>query len=200
MLSSTKIHSIVRISFPWNSVIKANLYGLFLNPLKYLWLIIYILRHNIRNPKVMCKILGIFPKTIYFTKIIKDKNIKHIHAHWATIPTVSALIISEILNIPFSFTAHAWDIYVDQTMLGENNSGLSERSGLRLSISGSLQGRLQIQGWTARRSCVPEEGILCIGKIANPEEQRHRCVIKFYHFCCSLHHTVYIDGMLKIAF
>lgn len=33
------------------------------------------------------------------------------HAHWATIPSTVACLLGRTLGVPFSMTAHAWDIY-----------------------------------------------------------------------------------------
>jgi glycosyltransferase involved in cell wall biosynthesis len=41
-----------------------------------------------------------------------------IHAHWATYPSTSALLLSEVLRVPYSFTAHAHDIFLEQHLLG----------------------------------------------------------------------------------
>ncbi len=47
----------------------------------------------------------------------KKRKIEHLHAHFATYPAVLAWIISSFLEIPFSVTAHAHDIYVNQDLL-----------------------------------------------------------------------------------
>ncbi len=41
----------------------------------------------------------------------------HIHAHWATYPASAALSLSAELALPFSFTAHAHDIFVEDHLL-----------------------------------------------------------------------------------
>ena len=46
-----------------------------------------------------------------FAGIARSLSIRHIHAHWATAPTSAAAVMSRILGVPYSFTAHAWDIY-----------------------------------------------------------------------------------------
>jgi len=46
-------------------------------------------------------------------------GVGHLHAHWATAPTSAAMVISRMLGIPFSFTAHAWDIFAGDGRLGE---------------------------------------------------------------------------------
>lgn len=48
------------------------------------------------------------------------KNIVHLHAHFAHSPTSVAMFSSEISSIPFSFTAHAKDIYTsDREQIAE---------------------------------------------------------------------------------
>lgn len=43
--------------------------------------------------------------------LLKDKNIAHLHGHFAHSPTSVTLFASLLSGIPFSFTAHAKDIY-----------------------------------------------------------------------------------------
>lgn len=104
--------------FSWN-IIKAKFYFLFTQPLKLFNVFFYLIRHNYKSVELLIKSLGVLPISLYFAKEIQHKGIEHIHAHWATIPTTSAVIISQMTGIPFSFTAHAWDIFIDQTMLAE---------------------------------------------------------------------------------
>lgn len=42
---------------------------------------------------------------------IREEGIEHVHATWATAPATAAAVIARICNIPFSFGAHAYDIY-----------------------------------------------------------------------------------------
>jgi glycosyltransferase involved in cell wall biosynthesis len=44
-------------------------------------------------------------------QLLKDKNIVHLHGHFAHSPTSVTLFASLLSEIPFSFTAHAKDIY-----------------------------------------------------------------------------------------
>lgn len=46
-------------------------------------------------------------------------SITHIHAHFASFPTDIAMKVSNMTNIPFSFSAHAQDIYVNSKRLKE---------------------------------------------------------------------------------
>jgi len=64
----------------------------------------------------------LFCRLIFFAYIIKRKNIVHLHAHFATAATLLAKSIAELNGITFSFTAHAYDIFlktVDTTDLSQ---------------------------------------------------------------------------------
>ncbi len=89
------------------------------HPLRYITLLIYITKTNYNDRLVLAKSLFHFPTAIYFAYLAKKFNLNHVHAHFAYIPATVGLIMSKFLNIEFSFTAHAWDIYVNRTMLYE---------------------------------------------------------------------------------
>ena len=44
---------------------------------------------------------------------LQNRNIRHLHVHFASTPTSVARLASAITGIPYSFTAHAVDIFVD---------------------------------------------------------------------------------------
>ena len=46
-----------------------------------------------------------------FAALAVELGVGHIHAHWATAPTSAAALMSSVTGTPYSFTAHAWDIY-----------------------------------------------------------------------------------------
>ncbi|MFT5387865.1 MAG: glycosyltransferase involved in cell wall biosynthesis, partial [Candidatus Omnitrophota bacterium] len=71
----------------------------------------YVLRHIIK-PMNFIKANGIFIRSLSIARMMKKHRIQHIHAHWATMPTTGAQIIADLLGVTFSFTAHAWDIYL----------------------------------------------------------------------------------------
>lgn len=64
------------------------------------------------------KNLAVFPKGLVTGQIIKNSSIDHIHCHWASTSTTVGYIASIISGVPFSFTAHRWDI-ADNNMLRE---------------------------------------------------------------------------------
>ncbi len=60
-----------------------------------------------------------FLVSFYITQQAKLLRIQHIHAHFANYPTEIAILVSRFSGIPYSFTAHANDIYVDSNKLPE---------------------------------------------------------------------------------
>jgi glycosyltransferase involved in cell wall biosynthesis len=63
--------------------------------------------------------VAVFPKSVYFARLVAEEKIAHIHANWATHPATSAWIMSRLTGVPFSFAGHASDIYLDRTMLAD---------------------------------------------------------------------------------
>lgn len=65
------------------------------------------------------KSVGVWFQSLAIAAQMKKDGVTHVHAHWATLPTTAAVVCSKVLNLRFSFTAHAWDIYVKNPSLKE---------------------------------------------------------------------------------
>jgi glycosyltransferase involved in cell wall biosynthesis len=50
---------------------------------------------------------------------IQQRHIRHLHAHWATMPALAAYFLKRVSGVPYSITAHAWDIYTSNPLLRE---------------------------------------------------------------------------------
>lgn len=96
------------------SILWANL-RLFFTSLIYLNEIAKILRKR----RYVFKGLSALYKAAYFTSYVVSYDITHIHAHFANAPTDVAMKLSVLCKIKYSFTAHAYDIYVDGIFLRE---------------------------------------------------------------------------------
>lgn len=57
--------------------------------------------------------LACIPKANYFSQIIKDLEIDTLHSHFAGQTTFTNMCISKLTGIPFTFTGHAFDIFVN---------------------------------------------------------------------------------------
>ncbi len=86
-------------------------------PARYLGALLKLVWGNLRSPEFLLKNLAFFPKAVYLAGWIQKEKVTHLHAYWATYPASVALVASEIAGVPFSFTGHAHDIYVDTTHL-----------------------------------------------------------------------------------
>lgn len=63
------------------------------------------------NPYAHGRLLAITPKALATAWRLRQLNVDHIHADFATDPATCAGIASSISGIPFSFTGHAYDLY-----------------------------------------------------------------------------------------
>lgn len=98
---------------------KAHGHFLAQTPGRYLGALWTLVRGCWRSPKAFAKALAVFPKSVYFAKVIKDQHIAHVHANWASHPAMSALVIAQLAGTSWSFAGHASDIFLDTTMLAE---------------------------------------------------------------------------------
>jgi len=98
----------------WDGV-KCCLY----RPFRVMKVLGYIFKVYASAPSELVKALYVMGECFYLGKIIKKYHIYHIHSHWATMPTTAAVILNKLFDIPFSLTAHAWDIFISQRGLAE---------------------------------------------------------------------------------
>jgi colanic acid/amylovoran biosynthesis glycosyltransferase len=99
------------------STIESNTRLVVKQPALFLRLIWQTIIYNIRSPKFFTRALFLLPKAIAMAEKCQKLEVEHIHAHFATHPAYVAWVIHQITGITYSVTAHAHDIYVDQTML-----------------------------------------------------------------------------------
>lgn len=103
----------------WLRFIKAHLYFLITRPAKYVGTFIFVLTRPGMKFSHLRRTFLHFLYGIYLASEIKQRNLQHIHAHFALNAATVALIISRLLGITFSITAHANDIFDDPILLKE---------------------------------------------------------------------------------
>jgi colanic acid/amylovoran biosynthesis glycosyltransferase len=59
------------------------------------------------------KLLWRFLQASYIAERARRAGVRHLHAHFANHPTTVTQQVSRLLGVPYSFTAHAFDIYRD---------------------------------------------------------------------------------------
>lgn len=100
-------------------VVLAQMYWLARRPRRYVSTLWSVLRGNAGSLKFLLRGVVAFLLAGVFSRKIERAGIGHIHAHWATHPALAAYVAHRLTGVPYSFTAHAHDIYVDQSMLRE---------------------------------------------------------------------------------
>lgn len=103
-----------------------------------------------RNARILAKNLFVFPKGLWLGRLARRRGVSHIHAHWAGCSSTIALVASEVAGIPWSFTAHRWDI--DENNLIEEKArtatfvrAIDERGGGELAANmGPHRGKLRV--------------------------------------------------------
>lgn len=63
-----------------------------------------------QNPWHLAKNIASFPKALWLGRILRQWKADHIHAHWVATTASMAMAASEFSGVPWSFTAHRWDI------------------------------------------------------------------------------------------
>lgn len=70
------------------------------------------------RPVSLAKTLVTWWRTLALAPRVRELAPQMIHAHWATYPSTAALVLFRSLGIPFSFTSHAHDIFVEDHLVG----------------------------------------------------------------------------------
>jgi colanic acid/amylovoran biosynthesis glycosyltransferase len=100
-------------------VLLAQAYWLGKRPLAYLRAWWQALRGNLGTPSFLARALALVPQAALFARQMQELGVEHLHAHYATHPALTAYVIRELTGLPYSFTAHAHDIYLERPMLDE---------------------------------------------------------------------------------
>ena len=88
-------------------------------PWRYLSTWLYLIRHTLSSRRALVGSLAMLPKVVYFSGIIRDLDLEHIHAHTCTFGATAACIASRLTGIPYSFTGHGLELYKYTTMMAE---------------------------------------------------------------------------------
>ncbi len=71
----------------------------------------------IGKPKALAKSVVAWWRTLAMLGAVRRLRPDHLHAHWATYPSTAAMFAARRLRRPFSFTAHAHDIFLEDHLL-----------------------------------------------------------------------------------
>lgn len=72
-----------------------------------------------KTPLSLAKTLVTWFRSIGLADDIRALEPDHLHAHWATYPSTAAMLLADRLQRPFSITAHAHDIYLEDHLMAQ---------------------------------------------------------------------------------
>jgi glycosyltransferase involved in cell wall biosynthesis len=101
------------------SFIVGHLRFIFLRPMAYLSTLLYLLTRS--HPSIQSRLKTVlhFGEGVYAAHILRHYPCSQIHAHFVDRATTVALVVSRLLDVPYSATAHANDIFVNPVLLPE---------------------------------------------------------------------------------
>jgi len=70
-----------------------------------------------RRPRLLWRALLTLTVASAHARTIRELGVRHVHAHYATYPALAAWMCRRLTAVPYSFTAHAHDIFLDQSFL-----------------------------------------------------------------------------------
>jgi colanic acid/amylovoran biosynthesis glycosyltransferase len=87
-------------------------------PRPYLSILATVLRAGLRvSPRHGAKEAIVFVQAVALARTAAREGVAHVHAHFANHPATAAWIVHRLTGIPFSFTAHANDLFVGPALL-----------------------------------------------------------------------------------
>jgi glycosyltransferase involved in cell wall biosynthesis len=91
----------------WKQALRANLRLARHRPGRYMSTLLAALRYR------RWSIVRRFFQAGYLADLLRRQPVDHLHAHFATAPALVSMFAHQLTGIPYTFTAHARDIYVD---------------------------------------------------------------------------------------
>ncbi len=86
-------------------------YFLLKAPAKYIALLATTLRQPAPRLSSLLKRTDIFLKGIWVARQLEGSGVELVHTHFAWLSAIAAMVVGRLLDIPFTCTAHAYDIY-----------------------------------------------------------------------------------------
>jgi len=104
--------------FRWGAFAAAHAEFLLKKPIVYLKTLAFLLTRPGESPKNRLRTLMHFMGAVFLAARVKNRGLDHIHAHFSFNAATIALVMSRLLGITFSFTAHN-NFFTDQIVLKE---------------------------------------------------------------------------------
>jgi colanic acid/amylovoran biosynthesis glycosyltransferase len=141
-----------------------------------------------RSPALAIKNLAIVPKALWLADVAVRWRADHIHCHWAGTTATMAMLASRLSGVPWSLTAHRWDIVENNLLAAKVNTARFVRfiseDGLRMAraigIGPAYNARVLHMGVAipgkVRRRYGPRPIVLCPARLV--EVKGHRFLLE----------------------
>src|SRR5690349_23614279 len=98
------------------------------------------------RPRLAVKNLAVHPKARWLARLVRELDADHVHAHWAAASATMAFVAAEHARVPWSLTAHRWDIREANLLKAKARSACFVRT---ISEAGAseLRERVGTPGW-----------------------------------------------------
>jgi colanic acid/amylovoran biosynthesis glycosyltransferase len=98
-------------------ILRSQLLFLRRNPRAYLGTLWRVVRGTWGSLNFFAGAVAIFPKVVHAARLMMAEGVDHVHCHFSNHPAAAGFVIHRLTGIPFSFTAHGFDLHVDRRML-----------------------------------------------------------------------------------
>ncbi|MFP4248625.1 MAG: glycosyltransferase family 4 protein [Armatimonadota bacterium] len=95
----------------------AGVVAMVLRPFGFFGALLYALGCIARSPGAASEVVRSFCAAAFFACALRGTRPKHVHAHFASMPATVGLLLAQMLETTFSVSAHARDLFTDESVL-----------------------------------------------------------------------------------
>ncbi len=117
LLLQCKVNYLLPVN--WRALVSSHLYFSITRPLQYWRALFFLLTRPHPNLNTRWKTILHFGEGVYAAGVLRASGVRHIHAHFIDRAAIVAWVASRLLDVSYSVTAHANDIFVEPVLLGE---------------------------------------------------------------------------------
>jgi len=77
----------------------------------------FVLTNAVRHPRAASELVRSFIAATFFACALRGQRVRHVHAHFASMPATVGLLLAHVLETTFSFSAHARDLFTNEALL-----------------------------------------------------------------------------------
>jgi colanic acid/amylovoran biosynthesis glycosyltransferase len=166
-------------------------YWLVRRPLRLLGAVARVIAGTWRHPRTLARSIATLPLAAAHARTVRNERISHVHAHFASYPALAAWLCGRLAGVPYSFTAHAYDIFVSQDLLAEKVAGaefvvtisefnrrfLRDFGGDRLSPVEVVHAGVDPRQYVFRERTIPSRGPVAALCVATLQEKKGHAVL-----------------------